>query len=296
MRVLVTGASGTDRLGGLRRAAGARRRGRRPHPRPEKAKPKNPTVNWHAWQASTERPPPEAFAGVDAVVNLIGEEINQRLTDEAKRRIRESRVTAIAQPAPGDQRARREAEGLHRPVRDRLLRGPRRARSLDEESPAGRGLRGRGPGRVGGGRARGRGARHAHRDPAHRPGADQGGRPGQAAAAPFKLGLGGPIAGGEQYMSWIHIDDEVGMILWALDNDRSPARSTRRPRTRSPTASSPRRSGAALEPPRVLPGPEVRRGRAARRRARRRPSRAAPGCCRGARTDLGYEFRPSRAR
>jgi uncharacterized protein (TIGR01777 family) len=37
---------------------------------------------------------------------------------------------------------------------------------------------------------------------------------------PFKLGVGGPIAGGEQFMSWIHIDDEVGLLLWALDNDQ----------------------------------------------------------------------------
>ena len=37
---------------------------------------------------------------------------------------------------------------------------------------------------------------------------------------PFKLGVGGPLAGGNQYMSWIHIDDEVGILLWALDNDK----------------------------------------------------------------------------
>ena len=36
----------------------------------------------------------------------------------------------------------------------------------------------------------------------------------------FKLGLGGPLAGGEQYLSWIHLDDEVGIVLWALDNDQ----------------------------------------------------------------------------
>ena len=35
---------------------------------------------------------------------------------------------------------------------------------------------------------------------------------------PFKLGVGGPLAGGEQYVSWIHIDDEVGILLWALDD------------------------------------------------------------------------------
>jgi len=26
---------------------------------------------------------------------------------------------------------------------------------------------------------------------------------------PFKLGAGGPIAGGRQYMPWIHVDDVV---------------------------------------------------------------------------------------
>jgi len=34
---------------------------------------------------------------------------------------------------------------------------------------------------------------------------------------PFKLGLGGRIGSGRQYMSWIAIDDEVGAILHALD-------------------------------------------------------------------------------
>ena len=37
---------------------------------------------------------------------------------------------------------------------------------------------------------------------------------------PFKLGVGGPLAGGAQYISWIHIDDEVGILLWALDNEK----------------------------------------------------------------------------
>jgi uncharacterized protein (TIGR01777 family) len=34
---------------------------------------------------------------------------------------------------------------------------------------------------------------------------------------PFKLGVGGPVAGGGQYMPWVHIDDVVGALLFALD-------------------------------------------------------------------------------
>src|SRR3982750_2299510 len=92
MRVLVTGASGLigsalcdallargDEVVGLTRD-------------PERARSTTPTARWHAWQPTTERPPPEAIEGVDGVVNLIGEEINQRLTDQAKVRIRESRL------------------------------------------------------------------------------------------------------------------------------------------------------------------------------------------------------------
>lgn len=37
---------------------------------------------------------------------------------------------------------------------------------------------------------------------------------------PFKLGIGGPIGSGKQYMPWIHIDDMVNAILWLLDNDK----------------------------------------------------------------------------
>jgi uncharacterized protein (TIGR01777 family) len=34
---------------------------------------------------------------------------------------------------------------------------------------------------------------------------------------PFKLGVGGPVAGGEQYVPWVHMDDVVGAFLFALD-------------------------------------------------------------------------------
>jgi uncharacterized protein (TIGR01777 family) len=34
---------------------------------------------------------------------------------------------------------------------------------------------------------------------------------------PFKAGVGGPVAGGRQYMPWIHLDDVVGLYLAAID-------------------------------------------------------------------------------
>jgi len=36
---------------------------------------------------------------------------------------------------------------------------------------------------------------------------------------PFKLFGGGPIGSGNQYYPWIHMDDAVGAILYAIDND-----------------------------------------------------------------------------
>ncbi|MCM2679328.1 TIGR01777 family oxidoreductase [Echinimonas agarilytica] len=35
---------------------------------------------------------------------------------------------------------------------------------------------------------------------------------------PYRLGLGGPIGDGSQYMSWIHVDDMVRIILFLLEN------------------------------------------------------------------------------
>ena len=49
------------------------------------------------------------------------------------------------------------------------------------------------------------------------------GRDGGALAQmlpPFRLGLGGPIGGGRQYLPWIHLHDLVGVITAALTDDR----------------------------------------------------------------------------
>ena len=56
----------------------------------------------------------------------------------------------------------------------------------------------------------------------HRRGAVRGGGALEKMLPPFKLGVGGPVAGGDQYVPWIHIDDVVGRA------DRSASTTTRR--------------------------------------------------------------------
>jgi uncharacterized protein (TIGR01777 family) len=106
---------------------------------------------------------------------------------------------------------------------------------------------------------------------------------------PFRLGLGGPLGGGEQFMSWIHLDDAVGIILWALDDDRVTG-------VLNATAPNPvtnrefsKALGRALNRPAVIPAPKLAvaalRGRELADivfgGARVMPRRAL---------DLGYEF------
>ena len=43
----------------------------------------------------------------------------------------------------------------------------------------------------------------------------------QLYALPFRLRLGGPIGDGRQWMSWIHVDDLVGLLTMALDDPRA---------------------------------------------------------------------------
>jgi uncharacterized protein (TIGR01777 family) len=37
---------------------------------------------------------------------------------------------------------------------------------------------------------------------------------------PFRMGLGGPIASGKQWVSWNHLNDVVGLVLAAVSNER----------------------------------------------------------------------------
>jgi uncharacterized protein (TIGR01777 family) len=72
---------------------------------------------------------------------------------------------------------------------------------------------------------------------------------------PFKLGAGGPVGSGKQYMSWIHYADEVGVILLALDHPeaKGPVNATApQPVTNKQFGKA---LGAALGRPAFLPTP-----------------------------------------
>ena len=217
MRVLVTGATGLigsavcdallargEEVVGLSRD-------------PAKARKTNPTVTWHAWDPANERPPAAALDGVDAVVNLVGEEINQRLTDEAKQRIRESRVRATKNLVDGMLAATPSPRTLVSQAAIGIY-GDRGEAIVDESTAAGPGFLSQ---LVVEWEAEARRAEAGGvRVVVFRTGLvlDPKGGLLKQLVPPFKFGVGGPLAGGDFYMPWIHRDDEVGLILWALDN------------------------------------------------------------------------------
>lgn len=186
---------------------------------PAKARLAQPGVAWHPWEPLLERPDAAAFEGVDGVVNLLGEKIDQRWTDEAKRKIMESRRTGthnLVQAIAGLEKrpavlVSQSAVGYY---------GDRGDDLVDESDPAG-------------GASFDSKVVTAWEQAAHEIDAtgvrlvivrsgqilDAGGGMLAQLLPPFKLGVGGPLAGGSQYISWIHAEDEVGILLWALDDE-----------------------------------------------------------------------------
>lgn len=218
MRTLVTGASGRigkalcdelrkrgEEVVGLTRS-------------PDRAAAAQPQVTWHAWEPTLERPPAAAFEGVDRVVNLVGERIDQRWSGDAKRKIMDSRRV-------GTHNLVGTIEGLA--TRPKVLvsqsavgyYGDRGNEVLDESSEPGEGFdssvcvewekaaREVEPAGV--------------RLAIVRTGQvmDTGGGLLGQLLLPFRLGLGGPLAGGEQWLPWIHRADELGVLMWALDTE-----------------------------------------------------------------------------
>jgi hypothetical protein len=182
---------------------------------PDRARAALPGVQAVAWDPAVGPAPAEALAGRDGVVHLAGEDIAQRWSADAKRRIRESRELGTRNLVAGLRAAdprppvlvSASAVGYY---------GAHGDEPLDESAPAGSGFL------ADVCAAWEREAQAAEelgiRVVRLRTGVvlDRDGGALAKMLPFFRLGGGGPVAGGRQYMPWIHRDDLVGLQIAAL--------------------------------------------------------------------------------
>ncbi len=222
-RIVVTGATGTI---GREVIAALRDRGDQPvalSRDPQRAQELlGNTVEVHHWpDPSHSPPPPDSLAGAEAVVNLIGEPVAQRWNVGVKRAIRESRELGTQMLVTGlrslgdEERPRtlvsQSATGFY---------GPRGTEAIDEDAQPGSDFLADVV--VGWEREAAR-AESVTRVVMTRTGVVLASNSGALAQMLpfFRLGLGGPVASGRQYVPWIHLDDEVKALLFCLDNEET---------------------------------------------------------------------------
>ncbi len=211
MRVTVTGGGG---LIGSRVVAALRGRGDEVTVLSRSGAPGAP-----AWDPLREPAPAAALEGRDAVIHLAGEPIAQRWTRAVREGIRASRTTGTANLIAGIQAVE---------ARPRVLvsasavgyYGDRGAETLVEESRPGSGF-------LAEVCVAWEQAALAARELGMRVCVLRTGvvldRHGGALAKmlpAFRLGIGGPVAGGRQYISWIGVGDLVAFYLAGLDDER----------------------------------------------------------------------------
>jgi uncharacterized protein len=161
-------------------------------------------------------PQPAALEKFDALVNLAGETLAGYWTSAKKRRIYDSRVSTTralvaalkaCQPPPPVM-VSASAVGYY---------GSQGDRALDESAPPGNDFLARVC--IDWERESAAAESAGIRSVQLRQGIVVGrGGAVKAMLTPFKLGLGGPLGSGQQWWPWVHIDDDVRMILYAIDN------------------------------------------------------------------------------
>jgi uncharacterized protein (TIGR01777 family) len=172
-------------------------------------------VEFFRWDALEAMPQEDALSGADAVIHLAGEPIAQRWTPEAKSRIRLSRLDGTRRLVEALSTVSRRPECLVAASAIGFY-GSRRDEVLTEESEAGEGFL---PKLCAGWENAARLAEALGiRVVSLRIGLVLG-RDGGALKRmlpPFRFGAGGRLASGRQWMSWIHLDDLVSLIEFAL--------------------------------------------------------------------------------
>lgn len=169
------------------------------------------------WNPGTRGAWEAAVNGSDGVINLAGATIAKRWTKRHKQEIASSRVQST--------RALVEAIGKAEEKPKWLINasaigyyGPHGDETLSEEAGAGSDFLSRVC--VAWERETGKAEDYGLRVVRLRTGIVLG-RGGGALAKmvpPFKLFLGGPLGDGNQPMSWIHLEDEIGLILFLLEH------------------------------------------------------------------------------
>ena len=255
MRITVTGATG---LLGRRLVAALRERGdgvtvlSRDPARARGAL----GVDAVAWDPLGEPAPAAALAGRDAVVHLAGEPVAQRWSRDAKQAIRASRELGTRNLVAGIADTERppavlvasSAVGYYGKHGDERVTEATAAGSdfLAEVCVAWE-------------REAQRAAEQGLRVVNLRTGVvlDATGGALRTMLPPFKAGIGGPVAGGRQYLPWIHAQDVVRMYLAALDDERwdGPANATAPEPVTNREFS--RALGKALHRPAIAPVPAL---------------------------------------
>ncbi len=155
---------------------------------------------------------------VDAIVNLAGEPVAQRWTDAAKARIVSSRRDAIEKLAKGIAKAGRRPAAVVNASAVGYY-GNRGSEELSEESAPGTGF-------LAETTVAWENATKAFEDLGLRTvririGVVLGKEGGALSKMllPFRMGLGGPVGSGDQFMSFIGAEDLVSLLVYALDHE-----------------------------------------------------------------------------
>ncbi len=179
----------------------------------------HPNIRFSLWDADAGEPPAESIEGADAVIHLAGEPVAQRWTPETKRRIRTSRVDGTGRLVEALSRLSQRPSVLVSASAIGYY-GSRGDEELNEQSAPGQGFL---PDvcrewEEASDQAASLGMRVAKL----RIGVVLGQRGGALAQmlTPFRIGLGGKIGTGEQWMSWIHVDDVVKLARFAIDQPK----------------------------------------------------------------------------
>lgn len=210
MRTLVTGSHGLvgTALLPVLEAAG------HPVTRLVRGRPQSGEIAWNPPDALD----PAALEGFDAVIHLAGENIAGRWTPAKKARIRDSRLQGTRVLATALARMQRKPRVLIQAAAIGIY-GNRGDEWITEDMPPGTDFLSH----VGQDwESAARSASQAGiRVVALRTGIVLSAQGGALAKMlpPFRIGLGGRIGSGQQYMSWIVIDDLVGVFLHALTSE-----------------------------------------------------------------------------